>query len=252
VQRDAPALAKAIERAEQELQRAVETIRVRLKLSGSVDELVENIKGALETALSSGLTVQQALWDHYRQKDFNETFDEAPLWFEDAVQDFSIVLEGPLPTRLTRKIARNAWKEDRSADRRLREIENPTPDDIRSINRGRPELYDRDVVWAFADRIAQVAGRSKFSAGHHPEVTITDTDPGSPMLHVLVAAMRWAMTLMWAGGASSTAPPTVKPEGILNVLRRGRWRLDRNQASRRPGRRPRGRRAETRRQEAGI
>jgi hypothetical protein len=221
LQQNAPT--EAIQRAEQELQCAVETMRARLKLSRSVVELVEHIKGVLETALPSGLTVQQALWDHCRQKDFNETFDKAPSWFEDAIQDFAIVLEGRVPTRLTRKIARNAWKEDRSADRRLREIENPTPSNIRSLNRGRPELYDRDVVWAFADRIAQAAGRQKFSAGHRPEVTITDSDSGGPMLRVLVAAIRWAMILIWAGaGASSAPPPTVKPEGILNVIRRGR------------------------------
>jgi hypothetical protein len=44
------------------------------------------------------------------------------------------------------------------------------------------------------------------------------------MLNALVASVRWAMTAAWmiAAPPEATTPPTVRTEGILSVIKRGR------------------------------
>jgi hypothetical protein len=140
--------------------------------------------------------------------------------FDEAIQDFVIIREGKTPARVVRKIAANAWKQDSRADRRVR---NAAPqDDISTAYKGRPEKYPPEVVWAFADAVARAAGREHFSMGHHGDATLAD-EGGGAMFQVLVAAVRWAMSAAWLCAAPpGTAPPTVKPEGILTLLKRGR------------------------------
>ena len=58
-----------------------------------------------------------------------------------------------------------------------------------SAHRGRPDLYDPHVVWAFADSIAEATGR-KFTVGHHGDKTITDERMAGPMR--TSAAARWS------------------------------------------------------------
>jgi hypothetical protein len=170
------------------------------------------------------LTVMQTLYDEERAKPFNQSvaneFPTVRKAFGEAIQDFVIIREGKTPARVVRKISANAWKQDSGADRRIR---NAAPqNDISTAYKGRPEKYPPEIVWAFADAIARAAGRAHFSTGHHGEATITDEDAGA-MLRVLVAASQWAMTAVWLAAAPpGTAPPTVKPEGILMVIRRGR------------------------------
>jgi hypothetical protein len=121
---------------------------------------------------------------------------------------------------VVRKIAANAWKQDSGADRRVRNA--LAQDDISHAYKGRPEKYPPEVVWAFADTIARASGCEHFSIGHHGDATFGN-EGGGPMLRVLVAAVRWAMTAAWLGAAPlGTPPPVVKPEGILSLIKRGR------------------------------
>ena len=114
---------------------------------------------------------------------------------------------------------RNSWKENPGADRRVRALKPSAANKnkILSAHRSRPVLYDPHVVWAFADSIAEAAGR-KFSVGHHGDNAITDERMAGPMLAVLVAAVRWAMTMAEPGATSQV----VKTEGILTLIKRGR------------------------------
>jgi hypothetical protein len=223
---DSPAeRAKLLQRTEEALVKSVEDMTPRLPVPRTCDELVRNIKATMHVPLPpSNLTVMQTLGERVRDKVFNQSAAEAcpTVWkeFGEAIQDFVIYREGKTPARVVRKIAANAWKQDPAADRR---VQNAGPQgDVSTAYKGRPEIYDPSVVWAFADTIARAAGCEHFSIGHHGDATITD-EGGGPMLRVLVAAVRWAMTAAWLGAAPpGTAPPMVKPEGILTLIKRGR------------------------------
>jgi hypothetical protein len=168
--------------------------------------------------------VIQVLCERERAKAFNQSAsDQFPTIrgnFDDAITDFVIVREGKTSARKLRKIAANAWKWDHAEDRRIRNAKKGG----RFLHMGRPEVYDPRVVWAFADVSASAADRPRFSTGHHGDVAISsDSKAGSPMLHVLVAAVQWAMIRGWqCAGPPGTEPPTVKPEGILTLIKRGR------------------------------
>jgi hypothetical protein len=234
--------AKVVQRAYDSLVATVEQMRRALKLPKEADAILEEIKRALHAevrhqvgtftwienegpmpAKPGGLTALQVLCERERAIAFNQTDDEPPAYFVDAIQDFMIVHDGRTPTRKVRKTSRNAWRDDPRADSRIREREPSGSERFRSPNRGRPEKYPPDVIWAFADAIARVTGREQFSTGHHGDATIIDENKGGPMLRVLVAAVRWGMMTAWQANAfPGTRPPTVRPEGILSLIKRGR------------------------------
>jgi len=194
------------------------------EVRGQVGTFLWMEAGEFAPAKPGGLTVLQVLCERERATAFNQPDDEPPPYFVDAIQDFMIARDGRTPARKIRKTARNAWRENPGADRRVREMERQPPAKFRPRYRGRPEIYDPGVVWAFADAITRVAGREHFSTGHHGDEAITDKNQkGGPMLRVLVASIRWAMTNAWFGASpSGTEPPKVKPEGVLTVIKRGR------------------------------
>ena len=195
------------------------------EVRGQVGTFLWMEAGEFVPAKPGGLTVLQVLCERERAKAFNQTDDEPPPYFVEAIQDFMITHDGGTPSRRkVRKTARNAWRENPGADRRVREMERQPPTKFRSRYRGRPEIYDPGVVWAFADAITRAAGREHFSTGHHGDEAITDKNQkGGPMFRLLVATIQWAMTVAWAGGSpSGTEPPKVKPEGVLTVIKRGR------------------------------
>ena len=219
--------AALVKHADETLIASVNEMNRRLHLTRPDGELVRDIKATMNVALPSyGFTVIQTLCERERAKAFNQyAADGFPTIREDfgnAIQDFVIVREGRTPARKTRKIADNAWKWDHAADRRVRN--SVRRGDRRSLHKGRPEIYDPDVVWAFADAIAQAAGREHFASGHHGDLTLADENKvGGPMFRVLVAVLQWAMTMAWMMAAPrGTARPIVKPEGILTLIKRGR------------------------------
>ena len=226
-QDSAAARAACFQGAEEALITSVEQMRRRFSVVRTCNELVRDIKATMHVPLPPhNLTVMQTLYDRERENVFNrcaaKEFPTTRKDFDDAIQDFVIIRKGKTPARLVRKIAANAWKQDPAADRRF---QNAGPQGHTSTAyKGRPEIYAPSVVWAFADAIARAAGRARFSIGHHGEVTIThENKGGGVMFRVLVAAVRWAMTVAWLAAAPpSTAPPTVKPEGILRLIKRGR------------------------------
>ena len=207
-------------------------MRRRLRINRETSDLVSDVKSAMHATVPPyELRVFQTLYDRARQDAFNKTavYQFPAIWekFERAIHDFSVTTVHPaLSSRKIRNIARGAWKEDPGANRRIHELiasKRLTRRAIRHVNKGRPELYDRHVVWAFAYAIAKACGRDKFSVGHHGDKTITDEKKAGPMLKVLVAAMRWAMTIAWTGAAAhGVAPPLVKTEGILTLVKSGR------------------------------
>lgn len=208
--------------ADSELVAAVEHMRRKLKLGRPTADIVNDIKATMRTPLPRyNFTVLQALCEHHRAKVFNqdaaEMFPHARKEFGCAIKDFAAAIEGEMPNRRARKLADNAWKWDHAADRRVRQ-------GSAQPYKGRPEIYDRDAVWAFADSIARAAGHERFRLGRHGDVTITEKDDkGGPMFRVLVASVRWAMIAAWQTTAPpGTARPAVKPEGILTVIKRGR------------------------------
>jgi hypothetical protein len=203
-----------LQSAEASLVAAVEEMRRALDLCQETNAILNDIKKTLHAqvrgqvgtflwseagefvqAKAGGLTVLQVLCERERARVFNQTEDTPPPYFRDAIQDLMIARDGRTPARKVRKTARNAWREDPGADRRVREMERQPAAKFRPPYRGRPEIYDPGVVWAFADAIARAAGREHFSAGHHGDEAITDKNQkGGPMLRVLVASVRWAMT----------------------------------------------------------
>lgn len=85
--------------------------------------------------------------------------------------------------------------------------------------KGRPEIYDRDVVWAFHDATARASGQ--------PHITwtrrIDDNKSIGVTLGVLVAAVRWAMCVAWQCSAEpGTEPPEVRAEGLIRIIKRRR------------------------------
>jgi hypothetical protein len=226
--KDGPSIrAAAAQRAEAALVATVEQLRLKLGLSHSTAELVKDIKATMHVALPPfGMTVIQTLCEREREKVFNhraaDVFPGIHAVFVNAIQDFVVVRDGATPTRKARRIAQNAWKADRAADRRVKD--SARPDDAGSPHRGRPEKYDSGVLWAFAEAIARAAGREQFSTGHHGDATFTrDNKAGEPMFRVLVAAIQWAMTMAWQGcSPPGSEAPFVIPEGVLTVIKRSR------------------------------
>src|SRR5262249_52694570 len=166
------------------------------------------------------LTVMQVLCERERAKAFNQTNDEPPEYFVDAIQDFMIVRDGRTPTRKVRKTARNAWRDDPGANRRIRESESLSPgESFRSPYRGRPEKYDPAVVLAFEDTIAAAIGQPRISwtrgKGKLNHRDIPDHASRGVVLDALVAAVEWAMCVAWQCSAPpGSKPPKVKAEGI--------------------------------------
>jgi hypothetical protein len=234
---------KEVQRAYSSLVAAVEQMRRALKLSQETDAILEEIKETLHTQVREqigafvwmqtegptqtnpgGVTALQVLCERERATAFNQADDKPPEYFKNAIQDFMIAREGKTPTRKVRQTAGNAWKDDPGVSRRIRAREQSLPSEgFRSPYRGRPQTYSPDVVWAFADVIARAAGREQFSTGHHGDATITDETKGGPMLRLLVAAVRWGMTVAWLTSApEGSTPPVARPEGILSLIKRGR------------------------------
>jgi hypothetical protein len=219
--------ARAAVHAESALSDSAEQLRVKFDLSRSTAEIVQDIKKTMRVVVPPhGFTVIETLCEHERDKVFNQraadTFPEIHQKFGNAIRDFVLGRDGPTPTRSTRKIAENAWKQDYAADRRA--LDPARSNDFNSPYRGRPEKYDPTIVWAFADAIASAAERKQFSIGHHGDVMLAhDNTAGGPMLRTLVAAVQWAMSMAWqASSLPGTEAPIVKPEGILSVIKRGR------------------------------
>ena len=75
--------------------------------------------GEIATAKRGGLTVLQVLCERERAADFNQTDDEPPPYFVDATQDFMVKRDGRKSARKVRKTARNAWRENPGAERRV-------------------------------------------------------------------------------------------------------------------------------------
>ena len=167
-------------------------------------------------------TVLDTLYLRERAKAFNQNAAETfPLEREKFADNLVAAMESGAPAGKIRNLIKKHWKWDPAADRRAR-------DGSAAPFRGRPEIYDRDVVWAFADTIARAAGCERFAIGHHGDETITKTsDKGGPMFRVLVASVEWAMIAAWLGAAPPGTPaPQAKPEGILTVIKRGRRSTD--------------------------
>jgi hypothetical protein len=164
-----------------------------------------------------GDTVFQTLYERERAKVFNQKAAEMfPLVRQKFRDDLSAAIE-KAPARKTRQLIEQAWKWDHAADRRAREG-SATP------FRGRPEIYDRDVVRAFADAILRASGREHFGTGHHGDDALTKaSNKGGAMFCVLVASVEWAMTAAWlCASPPGTPAPQANPEGILTVIKRGR------------------------------
>ena len=203
-----------LDRAEAALESAVKRMCLKLKLPAEAAEYLQAIKATMNRSVGRhGPTVLQRL---YLERAGSHR-DAAPEFFENGIRDF-LICKHQTSIRKTRQIARNAWNENPGADRRVRALEHSSANKnkILSAHRGRPDLYDPLVVWAFADSIAEAA-RRKFSPGHHGDNAITDERMAGPMLAVLVAAVRWAMTIAEPGAAQ-----LVKTEGILTLIKRGR------------------------------
>ena len=203
----------ALDRAESALESAVKRMCLKLKLRGEATEYLHAIRATMNRPVGRhGLTVCQRLY----LEPIKRKSDPMPEFFENEVRDY-LIRKHQTPRRRAHQIARNAWEEDPGADRRVRALKPSAANKnkILSAHRGRPDLYDPHVVWAFADSIAEAAGR-KFSVGHHGDNAITDERMAGPMLAVLVAAVRWALTM------AQIDMPLVKTEGILALIKRGR------------------------------
>jgi hypothetical protein len=207
-------------RASEALHTSVESMKDKLRLSRTTEQIVKDIKATMNVQLPlHNFTVLQTLCEHERAKTYNQSaadaFPDARKEVDRAINDLATLIEPDLPPRKRRKLAANFWKWDHAADRRARQ-------GSRVPFKGRPEAYVPEVVRAFADAITCTADRSDFATGHHGDVALSDDD-GGPMFKVLVAAVRWAMTTAWQVAASpGAACPIVKPEGILTVIKRGR------------------------------
>jgi hypothetical protein len=219
-------------------------MRRALKLSQGADGILEEIKKTLHAevrkqvgpfvwienegpaqANPGGLTVLQVLCERERATAFNQTDDKPPEHFVEAIQDFMIARDGKTPTRKVRQTARNAWRDDPGAHRRIREREPLSPGEgFHSPYRARPEKYDPNVVLAFEDAIARAIDKPRISwtRGKYrlDQGYIPDHASRGVVLDVLVAAVEWAMCVAWQCNApEGSKPPKVKAEGILRILK---------------------------------
>jgi hypothetical protein len=215
--------AAVVRHANDSLIAAVEEARRCLGLNTDTATILDGIKKAMDVEVPPyGLTVIQTLCERERQNAFNQAasngFPTIRREFEYAIQDFMIARDCHAPARQVHKIARNAWKEDPGADRRIREMEHQSPDQFSPPYRGRPELYDRGVVLAFESAVARAFGRSRVSWTRGTKDN-TNTSHGV-MLDVFVAAVRWAMCIAWQSSAPpGSKPPKVKAEGLLRIVK---------------------------------
>jgi len=212
----------AKQQAEATLAAAVEKMREHLRVSKDTATIVAEIKKTMQTQLPShGLTVFQVLYERERQDAFNREV-EFNRETEADIRDFVIARDGHATAGKVRRLARNVWREDAAADRRAQEMErnisqkNPPQGSFRSPFRGRPPLYDREVVIAFADAIARVVEEPSFSWTRR----VDDNKSEGVMLDVLVASVRWAMCCaQLAAGSVPSRPVRVTAEGLLSILR---------------------------------
>jgi hypothetical protein len=115
-----------------------------------------------------------------------------------------------------RNTARNAWRDDPVANRRIRAREQSLPGEgFRSPYRGQPTKYDPDVVLAFADALARSICRPQISW-----TRTSDNKSRGVMLDVVVAAVEWAMCVAWqSSGRPGSRPPKVNAGGIIGILK---------------------------------
>ena len=215
--------AAVVQNAYHSLVVSIESMRCAYRLDRESNDILKTLKQAMHVKVPPhDFTVIQALCERERQNVFNEMADtKFPTLrkeFDKAIQDFLDSGNGGTSGRNARKIARNAWKADPGADRRIRETEHLSADKWRSPYRGRPELYDPGVIHAFKDAITEAAGR-KFTWTR----TIHDNKSTGPMLNVLVAAVHWAMCIAWQISAPPGSEPphanAVKAEGLLKFIK---------------------------------
>jgi hypothetical protein len=197
---------------------SVENMRRELRLTRDTADIVNDIKATMHWPLPPyNFSVLQTLCERHCADVFDDsaakTFPAFRKRMDKAIRGLASAHD--VSARKARKLADNAWKWDHAADRRTREGST-------APYRGRPETYDRDVVWAFANAIARAAECERFAIGHHGDETITKTsDKGGPMFRVLIASVEWAMIAAWLCAAPfGTVAPQAKPEGILTVLKR--------------------------------
>jgi hypothetical protein len=215
--------AKTVQRAEASLVTAVERMRRRLHLNRDTPAIVKDIKNTMHACVPShGYTVLKALCDRERQKAFNRQaavmFPEYREAFEHRIRD-SMSGRDKKSARKVRSIARNAWKEDPAADRRIREMEKLPPDLFRSPYRGQPERYDPEVVLAFENTIADAIGLSRIAWTRET----TDGKSSGVILDVFVAAVQWATCFAWRGSAPpGTDLMKVRAEGLLRIVKAAR------------------------------
>jgi hypothetical protein len=157
-------------------------------------------------------TVIQTLCERYRANVFNdiaaEIFPDVREELDKAIRDLATA-QG-VPSRKARKLSDNAWKWDHAADRRTRE-------GSQEPYRGRPEVYDRDVVWAFSDAIAHACGQPRITWTRR----IDDNKSTGEQLDVLVAAVQWATCSAWESAAEpGTEAPDVRAEGLIGIIKR--------------------------------
>lgn len=210
------------QRAYASLVAAVEEMRRRLGLKQDTTAIVNDIKKTMYVKVPPhGLTVLQVLYGRENENAFNQTaVEEFPTIreeFEHAIRDFMIEWDGRVSARKVRKISRNTWKEDAGANRRVREREDQSPDQWRSPYRGRPERYDPRVVLAFATAITRAIDRPRITWTRGSG--IEDHKSRGDILDVLVAAVRWAMSVAWMISGAGGEPPNVKAEGLLEILK---------------------------------
>jgi hypothetical protein len=171
--------------AEKLLEAAVENMRREVGLSRTTEELVSDIKATLYTSLPPyNFNVLQTLCDRYRADAFNDNAAEAfPV--ERKILDKAIrhlATARGISARKARRLSDNAWRWDLAADRRAR-VGSAQP------YKGRPEIYDREVVWAFHDVIARASGQTHITWTRR----IDDNKSIGANLDLLVAAVQWAM-----------------------------------------------------------
>lgn len=213
--------AAVLSRAEQALLDAIERLRARYQPNRPADKILVTVKAVLHSPLMPSMeTVFQRLYDRERSRVFNDRaeneFPDVRRNFDAAIVEFAAKVDDT-SRRTALRIAANAWKSNRDADRRALAGE-------RHPYKGRPVEYDQAVVWAFVDSIVSATGQNSFATGHHGDQTLIDEASAGPMLNALVASVRWAMTAAWmiAAPPEATTPPTVRTEGILSVIKRGR------------------------------
>jgi hypothetical protein len=223
--KDGPSERSAIaQRAEQSLVAAVAVMRHRLRLTRATPALVNDIKQTMDVKVPPHeLTVLQVLWERERQSAFNQSaadeFPEIREEFERGIRDLMVAQKDRVSARQAHNTARNAWKEDPAADRRIREMEKLPPDQFHSPYRGQPEIYNRGVVLAFEKTIASAIGRSRISWTRGTN----DNKSGGAILDVFVAAVQWATCVAWQCSAPPGAKPLkVRAEGLLRIVKGAR------------------------------